>query len=151
VGRSETRIVPEPTPPVHMAHPLGRGLGYSDNFLGDDPSERRYEPPNGAEWEEWAIYFITSDPVSDLRLTPSVTDPVSDPVSDEALQQMAKTLEGHRAGLLAYYDVMISSGPMERTNNKIQTMKRQAYGFRDLEFFKLKILAIHETKYALVG
>jgi transposase len=30
-------------------------------------------------------------------------------------------------------------------------MKRRAYGFRDLEFFKLKILAIHETKYALVG
>ncbi len=69
----------------------------------------------------------------------------------KALQQMAKTLAGHRAGLLAYYDVMISSGPMEGTNNKIKTMKRQAYGFRDLEFFKLKILAIHETKYALVG
>jgi transposase len=30
-------------------------------------------------------------------------------------------------------------------------MKRQAYGFRDLEFFKLKILALHETRYALVG
>ncbi len=30
-------------------------------------------------------------------------------------------------------------------------MKRQAYGFRDLEFFKLKIFGIHETKYALVG
>jgi hypothetical protein len=30
-------------------------------------------------------------------------------------------------------------------------MKRQAYWFRDREFFKLKILAIHETKYALVG
>jgi hypothetical protein len=30
-------------------------------------------------------------------------------------------------------------------------MKRQAYGFRDSEFFKLKILAIHETKYASVG
>ena len=52
---------------------------------------------------------------------------------------------------LAYYDVMISSGPMEGTNHKIKTMKRQAYGFRDREFFKLKILAIHETKYALVG
>jgi transposase len=69
----------------------------------------------------------------------------------KALQQMAKTLAAHRTGLLAYYDVMISSGPMEGTNNKIKTMKRQAYGFRDLEFFKLKILAIHETKYALVG
>jgi len=30
-------------------------------------------------------------------------------------------------------------------------MKRQAYGFRDLAFFKLKILGLHETKRALVG
>ena len=67
------------------------------------------------------------------------------------LKQMAKTLAAHRGGLLAYYDAMITSGPMEGTNNKIKTMKRQAYGFRDQEFFKLKILAIHETKYALIG
>jgi transposase len=67
------------------------------------------------------------------------------------LKQMGKTLAAHRSGLLTYYDVMITSGPMEGTNNKIKTMKRQAYGFRDQEFFKLKILAIHETKYALVG
>ena len=67
------------------------------------------------------------------------------------LPQMGKTLAAHRSGLLAYYDVMITSGPMEGTNNKIKTMKRQAYGFRDKEFFKLKILAIHETKYELVG
>jgi transposase len=67
------------------------------------------------------------------------------------LRQMAKTLESHRAGLLAYYDYPISTGPLEGTNNKIKTMKRQAYGFRDQEFFKLKILAIHEARYALVG
>lgn len=69
----------------------------------------------------------------------------------KVLQQMAKTLAAHRSGLLAYYDAMITSGPMEGTNNKIKTMKRQAYGFRDKEFFKLKILAIHETRYELVG
>ena len=67
------------------------------------------------------------------------------------LQQMARTLAAHRSGLLAYYDVMITSGPLEGTNNKIKTMKRQAYGFRDKEFFKLKILAIHESRYELVG
>jgi transposase len=67
------------------------------------------------------------------------------------LRQMARTLESRRAGLLAYYDCPISTGPLEGTNNKIKTMKRQAYGFRDREFFKLKILAIHEAKYALVG
>jgi transposase len=67
------------------------------------------------------------------------------------LQQMATTLSMYRSGILAYYDYPISTSPLEGTNNKIQTMKRQAYGFRDPEFFKLKILGIHETKYALVG
>ena len=51
----------------------------------------------------------------------------------------------YRTGILAYYDYPISTGPLEGTNNKIKTMERQAYGFRDLEFFKLKILALHET------
>jgi transposase len=67
------------------------------------------------------------------------------------LEQMAKTLENRRSGLLAYYDFPISTGPLEGTNNKITRLKRQAYGFRDLEFFKLKIMEIHEAKYALAG
>jgi transposase len=67
------------------------------------------------------------------------------------LMQFADTLEEHQEGVLAYYDFRISTGPLEGTNTKIQLMKRQAYGFRDPEFFKLKILGIHETKHALVG
>ena len=67
------------------------------------------------------------------------------------LMKFAKTLAGYKSGILAYYDFRISSTPLKGTNNKIKTMKRMAYGFRDLEFFKLKIMAIHEAKYALVG
>jgi transposase len=67
------------------------------------------------------------------------------------LQQFARTMHEHRKGILAYYDYRISTGPLEGTNTKIQAMKRQAYGFRDHDFFKLKILAIHQAKYALVG
>lgn len=67
------------------------------------------------------------------------------------LMKFARTLAGHRSGILAYYDFPISSGPLEGLNNKIKTMKRQAYGFRDMEFFKLKILAIHQAKYALIN
>jgi transposase len=67
------------------------------------------------------------------------------------LVQFADTLEEHQEGILAYYDYRISTGPLEGTNTKIQAMKRQAYGFRDYAFFKLKILAIHETKRVLVG
>jgi transposase len=67
------------------------------------------------------------------------------------LIQFADTLEQHQEGVLNYYDYKISTGPLEGTNTKIQLMKRQAYGFRDQSFFKLKILGIHETKHALVG
>jgi transposase len=67
------------------------------------------------------------------------------------LQKFASTLAMYRSEILAYYDCRISTGPLEGTNNKIQLMKRQAYGFRDQEFFKLKIYALHRTKYALVG
>jgi transposase len=67
------------------------------------------------------------------------------------LVQFAATLEEHQEGILNYYRYRISTGPLEGTNNKIQLMKRQAYGFRDPAFFKLKILGIHETKHALVG
>jgi transposase len=67
------------------------------------------------------------------------------------LKKFAKTLQSHFDGILAYYTYPISTGPLEGTNNKIKTMKRQAYGYRDTEFFMLKILGLHLTKYALVG
>ena len=67
------------------------------------------------------------------------------------LKRFANTLAAHKTGLLAYYDYPISTGHMYGTNNKIKTLQKQAYGFRDMEFFKLKIMAVHEAKYALVG
>jgi hypothetical protein len=30
-------------------------------------------------------------------------------------------------------------------------MKRQAYGYRDKEYFELKLYALHETKFQLIG
>jgi len=54
------------------------------------------------------------------------------------LIQFANTLAGHKSGLLAYYDHPISTGPLEGTNNKIKTMQKQAYGFRDMDFSNSK-------------
>jgi transposase len=67
------------------------------------------------------------------------------------LVKFAQTLRNHWSGLLNYYDHPISSGPLEGTNNKIKTMQRQAYGYRDQEFFQLKLYALHKARYALVG
>lgn len=65
--------------------------------------------------------------------------------------KFAGTMLGHRMGIFNWYDHKISSGPLEGFNNKIKVMKRQAYGYRDKEFFKLKIYALHKSKYVLTG
>jgi len=67
------------------------------------------------------------------------------------LKTFANTLRGHRQGLLAWYSHPISTGPLEGTNNKIKLMQRRAYGYRDLELFKLRILSLHTTRLELVG
>lgn len=68
------------------------------------------------------------------------------------LKQFSKTIAAHRSGILAYFDFDgLSTVPPEGINNKIKTLHKMAYGFRDVEFFKLKIMALYETHYALVG
>jgi transposase len=68
------------------------------------------------------------------------------------LMRFANTLAAYRTSILAYYDFNgLSTGPLEGTNNKIKTLQKMAYGFRDREFLKLKIKGLHESKYALVG
>ena len=63
------------------------------------------------------------------------------------LTKFANTLKAHRWGILAWY----KTGKLEGINNKIKTMKRQAYGYRDQKFFELKILAMHDKNYAFIG
>ena len=67
------------------------------------------------------------------------------------LQKMAKTLQVHRRGILNWWQYRINNGRMEGTNNKIKTVNRQAYGYRDEEFFILKLLGLHESRYKLTG
>jgi transposase len=65
--------------------------------------------------------------------------------------KLADTLDSHRAGLLSYFKHRISTGPLEGLNNKIKVLKRQAYGFRDMAFFKLRLYFLHETPLMIAG
>ena len=62
------------------------------------------------------------------------------------LTKFAQTLRKYREGILNYYDQRITTGALEGTNAKIRVMQRKAYGYRDEEYLKLKIYALHETK-----
>lgn len=67
------------------------------------------------------------------------------------LNKMANTLLTHRTGIFNYFHHRISTGPIEGTNNKIKVLKRKMYGFRDYEFFKLKIYDLHNHNFVLKG
>lgn len=67
------------------------------------------------------------------------------------LVSVACTILRHWKGLISFYPHKITNGLLEGLNNKIKTLKRQAYGFRDMEYFKLRIYDLHEAKYAFAG
>jgi len=63
------------------------------------------------------------------------------------LLEMAKTIENNLRGIVAYWKTdSLSNAAMEGFNNKIRWLIRQAYGFRDKEYFTLKIYNLPNTK-----
>ena len=65
-------------------------------------------------------------------------------IGNQFFARLARTLHRHRPGLLDYFKHRISTGPLEGLNNKIKVLKRRAYGFRDMDYFKLNLYFIHE-------
>jgi transposase len=65
------------------------------------------------------------------------------------LIRFAATLREHREGILNYYDSRITTAPLEGTNTKIRVLQRKAYGYRDQEYLKLRILALHEDSFKM--
>ena len=95
-----------------------------------------WEMENAAKAVQFLLYWI--DGVKCTGLKPLI--------------KVADTLESHLPELLNYYKHdRISNGQAEGINNKIKTLKRQSYGFRDMEYFKLRLYHLHAQKYALCG
>lgn len=55
-------------------------------------------------------------------------------------QQFAKMIDKHLDGILAHCDHKVSLGFIEATNLKAKNIIRRAYGYRDEEYMKLKII-----------
>ncbi|HEY4258711.1 MAG TPA: transposase, partial [Schlesneria sp.] len=43
------------------------------------------------------------------------------------------------------------TGPLEGINNKIGALQRRAYGYRNYEHLKQRILTMHHTKFTIIG
>jgi transposase len=67
------------------------------------------------------------------------------------LHRLASTLLSAWPRIVSWYEHRISTGPLEGLNNKIKVLKRQAYGYRDQDFFILRIQCLHQTRFQMTG
>ena len=56
-------------------------------------------------------------------------------------KELLHTLDNWRGEILNYFDYRITNGFVEGKNNRIKTIKRAAYGYRNMDNFRLRILA----------
>lgn len=66
------------------------------------------------------------------------------------LARFARKLKRHADGILNYFNFRISNAKVEGINNRIKVIKRMAYGYRDINYFMLKIYNLHTSRYSLV-
>lgn len=60
-------------------------------------------------------------------------------------RELLRILSNWRAEILNYFDYRITNGFVEGKNNRIKTIKRTAYGYRNLANFRLRILATNPS------
>ena len=58
----------------------------------------------------------------------------------EELAQLGRTLSRRRADVLAYFDHHTANGPTEAINGRLQTLRRNALGFRNLTHYRIRSL-----------
>lgn len=62
------------------------------------------------------------------------------PAALEELAQLGRTLHRRRADVLAYFDHHASNGPTEAINGRLEALRRNALGFRNLTHYRLRSL-----------
>lgn len=99
-------------------------------YLLKDQLKELWYAPSEAEakrrWRDWLNLAISSG------LAP--------------VQQFARRLKGYVEGIIASAIYRMNSSVLEGMNNKIKVIKRMAYGYRDNEYFFLKIKAAFPGK-----
>ena len=75
------------------------------------------------------------------------------PAGLEEIAQLGRTLWRRRADILAFFDHHASNGPTEAINGRLEALRRNALGFRNLTHYRLRSLlhcgALHHAINAL--
>ena len=67
----------------------------------------------------------------------------------EALKKFARSIIKRLQTILNWFDCPVSNGKSEGVNNLIKTLLKRGYGYKDFEYFRLKVL--QKCGYLMVG
>ena len=82
--------------------------------------------------------YKSADEVEMAEMIAGIIDTCMD-TGNEHFRWFARLLDSHFEGIIAHASMPYSSGRLEGTNNMIKTVRRQAYGYKDDEYFFLKL------------
>lgn len=87
------------------------------------------------------LYAVRHQDYNQLQsiVTTSNQDPRF-PQLPKTMKKARRTLKKHLSEIQNSFIYTFSNGPVEGANNKIKVIKRTAYGFRNFELFRLRIL-----------
>jgi transposase len=107
-------------------------------------------PPSGkdrASWRTWSYQQIIAayehtDRARGKTLLTSVIDRLRSglPAGLEELATLGRTLHRRRDDVLAYFDHRASNGPTEAINGRLEALRRNALGFRNLINYRIRSL-----------
>ena len=86
-----------------------------------------------------ALWYAKSERAAKWRLTHWLNQAASSGL--EALARFARNLRPYADGIIASASYPLNTSVLEGVNNRIKVIKRMAYGYRDIEYFFLKIRA----------
>ena len=73
------------------------------------------------------------------------------PAGLEEIAQLGRTLWRRRADILAFFDHHASNGPTEAINGRLEALRRNALGFRNLTHYRIRSLLHSGALHALVN
>lgn len=89
--------------------------------------------------EQGLDVFDEEDPINGIaRLNKWIDNVILTGI--EEFSSVIETIKNYLYGIVNYFKYKLTNAASEGFNTKITVIKRRAYGFRDLEYFKLKIL-----------
>ncbi len=117
--------------------------------------ERKLKPGHEARYDEILQLnkvFFTADIIKEklsaaytltdeIKMAEEITEIIEmcEASGNDHLNWFGKLLSNHFGGIVAHAAYPISSGKIEGINNKIKTLRRQAYGYPDDDYFFLKL------------